>query len=174
MIRAYQDFRSAGLPFDRRCSSRCLAGLEGNDMQRPTIDLRSDTVTKPTPGMRRAMAEAEVGDDVFGDDPTVKRLEARTAELLGKEAAAVCSVGHDGQPDRHRRQYAARRRAAVRGHVARLRLGSRRHRPVVGRDGADVRGGWRLALARRRARRDPARGRRALRPDAAGLPGEHP
>jgi threonine aldolase len=62
-------------------------------MQRPTIDLRSDTVTKPTPGMRRAMAEAEVGDDVFGDDPTVKRLEARTAELLGKEAAVFVPSG---------------------------------------------------------------------------------
>ncbi len=57
------------------------------------IDLRSDTVTKPTAAMRRAMAEAEVGDDVFGDDPTVKRLEARTAELLGKEAAVFVPSG---------------------------------------------------------------------------------
>src|SRR6202795_4584635 len=57
------------------------------------VDLRSDTVTKPTPAMRRAMAEAEVGDDVFGDDPTVKRLEARTAELLGKEAALFVPSG---------------------------------------------------------------------------------
>jgi threonine aldolase len=62
-------------------------------MQRPPIDLRSDTVTKPTPGMRRAMAEAEVGDDVLGDDPTVKRLEAKTAELLGKEAALFVPSG---------------------------------------------------------------------------------
>jgi threonine aldolase len=62
-------------------------------MQRSPIDLRSDTVTKPTPGMRRAMAEAEVGDDVFGDDPTVKRLEAKTAELLGKEAALFVPSG---------------------------------------------------------------------------------
>jgi threonine aldolase len=62
-------------------------------MQGPPIDLRSDTVTKPTPGMRRAMAEAEVGDDVFGDDPTVKRLEAMTAELLGKEAALFVPSG---------------------------------------------------------------------------------
>src|SRR4051812_20609422 len=52
----------------------------------PVIDLRSDTVTKPTPAMRRAMAAAEVGDDVFGDDPTVRALEARAADLLGKEA----------------------------------------------------------------------------------------
>ncbi len=50
------------------------------------IDLRSDTVTTPTPQMRRAMADAEVGDDVWGEDPTVNRIEARAAELLGKEA----------------------------------------------------------------------------------------
>ena len=62
-------------------------------MHGPPIDLRSDTVTKPTPAMRRAMAEAEVGDDVFGEDPTVKRLEARTAELLGKEAAVFVPSG---------------------------------------------------------------------------------
>ncbi len=57
------------------------------------IDLRSDTVTKPTPPMRRAMAEAEVGDDVFGEDPTVRRLEERVAELLGKEAALFVPSG---------------------------------------------------------------------------------
>ena len=51
------------------------------------IDLRSDTVTKPTPEMRRAMAEAEVGDDVYGEDPTVNRLQERAAALLGFEAA---------------------------------------------------------------------------------------
>ena len=51
------------------------------------VDLRSDTVTTPTPEMRRAMAEAEVGDDVYGEDPTVNRLEELAAELLGKEAA---------------------------------------------------------------------------------------
>jgi threonine aldolase len=57
------------------------------------IDLRSDTVTKPTPAMREAMARAEVGDDVFGDDPTVKELEAETAALLGKEAALFTPSG---------------------------------------------------------------------------------
>jgi threonine aldolase len=57
------------------------------------IDLRSDTVTKPTPAMREAMARAEVGDDVFGDDPTVKELEAETAALLGKEAALYTPSG---------------------------------------------------------------------------------
>jgi threonine aldolase len=49
----------------------------------PVIDLRSDTVTRPTPGMREAMATAEVGDDQFGDDPTVNLLQERVAALLG-------------------------------------------------------------------------------------------
>jgi threonine aldolase len=57
------------------------------------IDLRSDTVTRPSAGMREAMASAEVGDDVLGDDPTVKRLEVRMARLLGKEAAVYVPSG---------------------------------------------------------------------------------
>lgn len=57
------------------------------------IDLRSDTVTKPTPEMRRAMAEAEVGDDVYGEDPTLNRLQDRAAEILGKEAALFVPSG---------------------------------------------------------------------------------
>ena len=57
------------------------------------IDLRSDTVTQPTPEMRRAMAEAQVGDDVFGEDPTVNRLEAMAAERSGKEAALFVASG---------------------------------------------------------------------------------
>jgi len=57
------------------------------------IDLRSDTVTRPTAAMRRAMAEAPVGDDVFGDDPTVLALERRVADILGKEAAAYMPSG---------------------------------------------------------------------------------
>src|SRR6476660_2008684 len=60
------------------------------------IDLRSDTVTTPTPAMRRAMAEAEVGDDVFGDDPTLRRLEERIAALAGKEAALYVVSGTMG------------------------------------------------------------------------------
>ena len=60
------------------------------------IDLRSDTVTRPTPGMRRAMAEAEVGDDVYGEDPTVRALEARVAERLGLEAALFVPSGTQG------------------------------------------------------------------------------
>jgi threonine aldolase len=57
------------------------------------IDLRSDTVTRPTPAMRKAMAEAEVGDDLFGDDPTVRRLQDRAAETMGKEAALYAASG---------------------------------------------------------------------------------
>ncbi|MGE4061916.1 MAG: low-specificity L-threonine aldolase [Rhodospirillaceae bacterium] len=57
------------------------------------IDLRSDTVTRPTPGMLKAMAEAPVGDDVFGDDPTVNRLQAVVAERAGKEAALFLPTG---------------------------------------------------------------------------------
>lgn len=60
------------------------------------IDLRSDTVTKPTPAMRKAMAEAEVGDDVYREDPTVARLEERTAEILGKPAALFVPTGSMG------------------------------------------------------------------------------
>lgn len=73
------------------------------------IDLRSDTITKPTPSMRRAMFEAEVGDDVLGDDPTVQRLESLAAERLGKEAGLfvasgtmgnlVCLLTHCGRGD---------------------------------------------------------------------------
>ena len=57
------------------------------------IDLRSDTVTKPTPAMRKAMAEAEVGDDVFGEDPTVNALQEKVARILGKEAAIFVPSG---------------------------------------------------------------------------------
>jgi threonine aldolase len=59
-------------------------------------DFRSDTVTRPTPAMRRAMAEAEVGDDVFEEDPTVRRLEEETADLLGFAAALFCPTGSMG------------------------------------------------------------------------------
>jgi threonine aldolase len=62
----------------------------------PVIDLRSDTVTHPSPEMRRAMAEAELGDDVLRDDPTVNALEERAAELLGKEDALFVTSGTQG------------------------------------------------------------------------------
>jgi threonine aldolase len=61
-----------------------------------TIDLRSDTVTQPTPAMRAAMAAADVGDDIYGEDPTARRLEERAAELLGKEAALFVTSGTMG------------------------------------------------------------------------------
>src|SRR5437773_12392593 len=57
------------------------------------IELRSDTFTLPTPAMRRAMADAEVGDDQYGEDPTVNRLEKRAAEVVGKEAAVYVASG---------------------------------------------------------------------------------
>lgn len=60
------------------------------------LDFRSDTVTKPTPAMRKAMAEADVGDDVYGEDPTINRLEALAAEMLGTETAIFATSGTQG------------------------------------------------------------------------------
>jgi threonine aldolase len=62
----------------------------------PAVDLRSDTVTRPTPEMRRAMSEAEVGDDVYSEDPTVNRLEQRAAEIFQREAAIFVPTGSMG------------------------------------------------------------------------------
>jgi threonine aldolase len=69
-----------------------MAEVDGGQKM-TVVDLRSDTVTRPTPEMRRAMAEAEVGDDVYFEDPTVNRLEQRSAELFGKEAALFVPTG---------------------------------------------------------------------------------
>ena len=66
------------------------------NMDGKVIDLRSDTVTKPSPAMRKAMAEAEVGDDVYLEDPTVNRLQARAAEIFGREAALFVPSGSMG------------------------------------------------------------------------------
>src|SRR5437879_3730357 len=60
------------------------------------VDLRSDTVTRPTPAMRRAMADAEVGDDVYGEDPTINKLERRAAEIFAREAAIFVPTGTMG------------------------------------------------------------------------------
>src|SRR5580704_12039802 len=60
------------------------------------VDLRSDTVTRPTPDMRRAMAEAVVGDDCYGEDPTVNLLQSRAAEIFGREAALFVPTGTMG------------------------------------------------------------------------------
>ncbi|HZT71635.1 MAG TPA: GntG family PLP-dependent aldolase [Terriglobia bacterium] len=65
-------------------------------MSNPLVDLRSDTVTRPTPAMRRAMAEAEVGDDVYREDPTVNRLQERAAEIFRREAALFVASGTMG------------------------------------------------------------------------------
>ena len=65
--------------------------------ERKWIDLRSDTVTQPTQQMREAMFNAQVGDDVYGDDPTMNELEKKAAEMLGKEAGAVYGQRHNGQ-----------------------------------------------------------------------------
>lgn len=67
--------------------------VEPPDAGRSVVDLRSDTVTKPTPGMRAAMAAAEVGDDVYGEDPTVNELQAYVADLFGHEAALFAPTG---------------------------------------------------------------------------------
>jgi len=67
--------------------------VEAGKIPEGVVDLRSDTVTRPTAEMRRAMAEAEVGDDVYGEDPTVNRLEKRAAEIFGKEAALFVPRG---------------------------------------------------------------------------------
>ena len=72
------------------------SSTEEKQKTRRTLDFRSDTVTRPTAEMRRAMAEAEVGDDVYGEDPTVNRLEQRAAEIFGREAAIFVPSGTMG------------------------------------------------------------------------------
>ena len=88
-VAARPDYSRGTLP----CQTSRLYSVAMPD--RP-IDLRSDTVSRPTDAMRRAMATAEVGDDVFGDDPTVIALEERAAELLGKEAGLFVATGTMG------------------------------------------------------------------------------
>ena len=77
----------------RRDAARGPADRPTSARATPMIDLRSDTVTRPTDAMRAAMAAAEVGDDVYGEDPTVRALEERVAELFGKEAALFTPTG---------------------------------------------------------------------------------
>ena len=82
---------------DRSASRlRALRAYTSAPMPARPIDLRSDTVTRPTDAMRRAMADAVVGDDVFGDDPTVIALEERAADLLGKDAGLFVASGTMG------------------------------------------------------------------------------
>ena len=74
------------------------------------IDLRSDTVTRPTLAMRQAMANAEVGDDVYDEDPCVNRLQERAAQLMGKAAGLFVPSGDDGQFHRAEGSYGSGRR----------------------------------------------------------------
>ena len=97
------------------------------------VDLRSDTVTSPTPGMREAMAAAEVGDDVYGEDPTVNELEAHVAELLGHEAGLFCPERIDGEHARRARARGAGPGAALRLPRARRARRARRPRRCSGR-----------------------------------------
>ena len=111
------------------------------------VDLRSDTVTTPTPEMRRAMADAEVGDDAYGEDPTVRRLESLAAALLGKEAALYVPSGTMANQLALRLLGRARHRGALRRACPRVPLrargGGRRTRgvqlrPLPDADGAPV------------------------------------
>lgn len=80
----------------RKLSSQVVDDCERESPGSSVIDLRSDTVTRPTPAMRKAMAEAEVGDDVYGEDPTVNRLEAAAARIFTREAALFVPTGTMG------------------------------------------------------------------------------
>src|SRR5438874_2620222 len=86
--------RICGWTMKQRCRTTPQNGE--SSVMHEYADLRSDTVTKPTPEMRRAMFEAEVGDDVLGDDPTIQRLEQKAAAMLGKEAALFVPSGSMG------------------------------------------------------------------------------
>src|SRR6059036_1425152 len=77
----------------RAGESRCASYTRAHMGATGFVDLRSDTVTRPSERMRRAMFEAEVGDDWYGDDPTVNRLQERIAEVTGKEAALFLVSG---------------------------------------------------------------------------------
>src|SRR5438270_7898760 len=79
-----------------KVSSQLLEEHQPSTTAHRVIDLRSDTVTRPTPAMRKAMAEAEVGDDVYGEDPTVNRLEAAAARIFQREAALFVPTGTMG------------------------------------------------------------------------------
>ena len=108
-----------------------------------TVDLRSDTVTRPTPEMRRAMAEAEVGDDVYAEDPTINRLEQRAAEVFGREASIFVPSGTMGNQiaikihTRHGQEIICEER----GHVFNYEMAMMAHfsgclaRPLPGEDG---------------------------------------
>ena len=136
------------------------------------IDLRSDTVTRPSDAMRRAMARAEVGDDVLGDDPTVQRLEEASAERVGKEAALYVPSGtmanllallvHCGRGD----EAIVGSESHILHHEAGWRVRAGRHQPAQRRQRRP-----RRHRPRRAASADPRTRRGAA--DRAGLPREH-
>ena len=110
------------------------------------IDLRSDTVTKPTPAMRKAMADAEVGDDVFGEDPTVNLLQERAAEIFEKEAALFVPTGSMGNEIAVKLHTRPGDEVVIeeRGHINNYELGAASLisgvmiRPVKSRDGSGM------------------------------------
>jgi threonine aldolase len=127
------------------------------------VDLRSDTVTRPTPAMRRAMAEAEVGDDQYGEDPTVNRLEELAAEMLGKEAAVFVSSGTQGNL------------CAVLAHCGRgqeVIMGDQCHIVLYEQGGTATLGGlpWRVLPNTPQGTLEPAAIEAAIRGDREGEP----
>src|ERR1700676_2290631 len=88
--------RIKGATMNPVTATQSVSELEKQPASLAAVDLRSDTVTRPTPEMRRAMAEAVVGDDCYGEDPTVNRLQSRAAEILGREAALLVPTGSMG------------------------------------------------------------------------------
>ena len=129
-------------------------------MSEKLLDLRSDTVTRPTPGMRAAMAEADVGDDVFGEDPTVYALEERVAALLGKERAIFVPSGTMSNQIGAAPALLARRRIHLRGRLPHLQLRAGRLCPTE-RPGRATGGRRRGGPAARAARRPDSRRERS-------------
>jgi len=132
-------------------------------MAQRLVDLRSDTVTRPTPAMRRAMAEAEVGDDQYGEDPTINRLEDLAADMLGKEASLFVVGGTMGNL------------CAVLAHCQRgqeVIMGDQCHIVLYEAGGTAVLGGlpWRILPNTRWGTLEPEAIREAIRGDREGEP----
>src|SRR5881397_4200913 len=115
-------------------------------MDLPVVDLRSDTVTRPTPAMRRAMYEAEVGDDVYREDPTVNRLQERAAEIFEKEAALFVPTGSMGNQTAVKLHTRPGQEVVIeeRGHIFNFEMATMAAfsgcvaRPVHSRDGSGI------------------------------------
>src|SRR5881397_1648087 len=115
-------------------------------MDLPVVDLRSDTVTRPTPAMRRAMYEAEVGDDVYREDPTVNRLQERAAEIFEREAALFVPSGTMGNQTAVKLHTRPGQEVIIeeRGHIYNFEMATMAAfsgcvaRPVKSRDGSGI------------------------------------